>query len=319
MKQTTLLEERTDVRGLRSGDHFSGILRVVEASVMTTKRGSPYIRARLGDKTGTIAAKHWKSGDLKPFDGFIRIEAVAEEYQGEVELKIIDAAAVEPSKVRLADFLPTVEGDRDEMVREFMDFAANLEKPGLADYMVGVFDEDVLGRFKMAPAATKNHHAAVGGLLLHSLEMTRAAIKFEAPQRFGVDEELLIAGALVHDIGKIEEYGVETGFQRTTSGMLLGHIVQGIMILEASAPDPRPEWMDRLLHMVASHHGRLEWGSPVRPATPEAMLLHELDMIDSRLQAVAEALGQSNGEGEWTGWVSMLDTKVLRPSGGEDQ
>lgn len=309
MKQTTLLEtkEVTQVRDLKAGEHFSGTLRVIDASVATTKKGSPYVRLQLGDKSGTIGAKQWKTGDLSKFEGFVQIEAKAEEYQGEISLKIIDATQVDSSRVNLEDLLPTTDRNINEMADQAFEYMGGLETPELSRFMVGFF-EDLWDRYKTSPAATRHHHACVGGLLHHSLSMAEMVVGLGIP---GVNQELLIAGALVHDIGKIEEYSVESGFGFTTRGRLIGHVVMGIVMLEKVMPDERPAWADELIHMVASHHGKREWGSPVVPATREALLLHQLDMLDSRLQGAADALGQAPNGQEWTSYLPMFETRLL--------
>jgi 3'-5' exoribonuclease len=200
----------------------------------------------------------------------------------------------------------------------------HIKSPAVLNFLRTLLAQDALAaRFKQAPAATSNHHNYLGGLLEHVLSMARMACMLcDHYARYYpglIDRDLVIAGCILHDLGKSEELSWERGFEYTTQGQLIGHIPRGIELIEEAAARMSPAPPDGLLlqlkHLVLSHHGKLEYGSPVRPRTPEAILLHELDMIDSRMSmcfAVARAAPPVSAERpeRWTEHHRALETRL---------
>jgi len=176
-------------------------------------------------------------------------------------------------------------------------------------------DEQVAQLFRRAPAAKTVHHACLGGLIEHVLSLC-ALCRFAGAHYSGIDPDLLMAGALLHDIGKIYELSYERGFGYTTDGQLLGHIVMGIRMIEEklrALPDFPPKLRTLLEHMILSHHGHLEFGSPKEPIFPEAMLLHYLDDMDSKMECMRSLIAQDRQvEGEWTSFSQPLQHSVLK-------
>jgi 3'-5' exoribonuclease len=175
-------------------------------------------------------------------------------------------------------------------------------------------DSHLAERYKIAPAAKSIHHACRGGLLEHVLSLLGLA-RIVAPHYQEVDLDLLIAGVVLHDIGKVEELRYERSFNYSSEGQLLGHIIIGLRILGdklAAMPDFPPRLRTLLEHMLISHHGELEFGSPKVPQFAEALLLHHLDNLDSKMAAMKNAIRRDNQDGEFTGWVSSLERSLLR-------
>jgi 3'-5' exoribonuclease len=217
----------------------------------------------------------------------------------------------------LGDFLPSSLRTRADMVAELQRYVADVSEPwqGLLTHLL--LNEDFLQLFATSPAARGMHHAFIGGLMEHSLSMAKLGQMLAGHYAY-VNKDLLVSGALLHDIGKTAEYSIEGAFSISNDGRLVGHIVRAIVMIEKAAEAIAfpPDQLQQLIHLIASHHGTHEWGSPVVPKTLEAILLHQIDLLDSRVQGFMDHVREDSSEMDWTSKESrMFGTVLQRPSG----
>jgi len=316
---------RRNVRDLAPGDELDQVLQVREANVAMTKRGSPYIRAELADRTGSITAIQWDAGEQQladyPQGGYVRVRGAAESYKSKVNLKVQSARAADPAEVDRADFLVTTERDVKELRKELGKLVRSVKDADLSKVLRSFFDDkEFLERFAAAPGATSYHHACAGGLMEHTVAVAGAAAAVGG-RAARLDRDRLVTGALLHDIGKTMELSPEAGFERTDAGNLVGHVVLGALMLEGRIAKldgfPEPVRLE-LLHLLLSHHGQREWGSPVLPATREALALHHIDNLDAKVQAADAAIrGPAAPGASWTEYSKMLGVRVWRGREGD--
>jgi 3'-5' exoribonuclease len=222
---------------------------------------------------------------------------------------------LEDHEVDFADYFPCSERDPDEMFAELQSTIAGIRNPHLRSLLEIVFSDSRLATlYKLAPAAKNIHHACRGGLIEHVLSLCTLS-RLTGAHYKNVDVDLLLTGAILHDLGKIDELAYARSFGYSAEGQLLGHIVIGLRIL-AGKFDQLPEFPPKLRmlveHMIISHHGELEFGSPKVPAFPEALLLHHLDNLDSKMEAMRVAVSRDRLESEFTGWITALERVVLK-------
>ncbi|MCB8943628.1 MAG: HD domain-containing protein [Ardenticatenaceae bacterium] len=284
----------------------------------TTKDGRPYLLYTLRDRSGQVGGVFWDVPDyvrswVKP--GVVAlVSGKVNSYKETTQIMATDLNHV--ANPDMGDFLPSSQRPREEMVTELYDLIQALAEPWQKLVSHLLLQEDFLPQFVSAPAARGMHHAFIGGLLEHSLSMTKLARMLSAHYPF-VNRDLLMAGALLHDMGKTAEYTVEGSFALSSDGKLVGHIVRAIVMIERAAAeiDFPEDLLRQLVHLVAAHHGTREWGSPVVPKTLEAVLLHQIDLLDSRVQGFFDHVREDAGEGEWTIQDSkMFGTALIRPS-----
>ena len=284
----------------------------------TTKDGRPYLLYTLRDKSGQVGGVFWDVPDyvrtwVKP--GVVAmVSGKVNSYKDSTQIMATDLN--ELSSPDLADYLPSSQRSSDEMIAELQQFIGDLGEPWQQLVSSILLDDTFLHQFASAPAARSMHHAFIGGLLEHSLSMAKIA-QFLAQHYPYVNSDLLLAGALLHDMGKTNEYTLEGAFTFSDDGKLVGHIVRAIVMIEKAAAEigfPE-ELLRQLVHLIAAHHGTYEWGSPVLPKTLEAVLLHQIDLIDSRIQGFFDHIREDNSETEWTVKDSrMFGTTLQRPS-----
>jgi 3'-5' exoribonuclease len=308
------------IKDIRSGDKIRSPFLVTEKNLAFSQKGAPYLSLRLRDKTGDLEGRIWDNVDalqkLFKKGDVILVQARAVSYKNVIQMSITDVATVEDSEIDPADYSPVSRLDVEEMFRDLMAFIDGLENPWLRQLLTTVFgDEEIVGRFKLAPAAKGFHHAYLGGLLEHTLSTTRLLDRL-AGQIRGIDRDLLIAGGLLHDIGKIYEFSYDRVIDYTTDGRLVGHIVMGVELLdrkiEAMEDFPR-ELSLKLRHLLLSHHGELEFGSPKRPKTLDALVLHAIDDLDAKVAAMQDFVETSAGEdSEWTGFHRFFERFIYK-------
>jgi 3'-5' exoribonuclease len=292
---------------------------VLRKDVRQKKDGEPYLSLTLGDRTGQIDANLWDqvAGVQHTFAAgdFIKVRAQVSLYRDRPQLKLERLRRLEERDVVLADYLPATTADVDAMWRELQARIAAIGNPHLRALLEAVFgDAEIARRFRRAPAAKALHHAWLGGLLEHVTSLCRLAGLVMQNYPY-IDADLLYTGILLHDLGKIEELEYERAFRYTTPGQLLGHMVLVLRILHeklAALPDFPPALAALVEHLIISHHGQYEFGSPKLPMFPEALLLHQLDDMDSKMQAMRTQLEQDPVAGEWTGFNRSLDRPLLR-------
>ena len=295
-------------------------LLVLTKEIRQKKTGEPYLTLHLADRTGEIEAKMWDNVaevlDGFQRDDFIKVKGLVQIYQNRVQFTVHRLRRLEEHEVDLADYFPCSERDPEEMFRELRGIIAGFSDANLRALLDAVFsDPERVRLYKMAPAAKSIHHACRGGLIEHVLSMCALSRLVGAHYRH-VDVDLLITGAILHDIGKLEELSYARSFGYSSDGQLLGHIVLGLRLLNKtfeSLPDFPPRLRTLVEHMVLSHHGELEFGSPKTPMFAEALLLHHLDNLDSKMDALRGALKRDRQiEGEFTNWIAPLERVLLK-------
>jgi 3'-5' exoribonuclease len=294
---------------------------VLAKEIRQKKTGEPYLSLYLADRTGEIEAKMWDNVaevmDTFERDDFVKVKGQLQVYQNRSQFTVHRLRRLSDGEVDLADFFPCSEQDPEIMFAELERTVAGFHNPHLKNLLAAVFhDANLVGRFKTAPAAKSIHHACRGGLLEHVLSLTKLCRLAAAHYGAAIDEDLLLTGAILHDVGKIEELTYVRSFGYSSEGQLLGHIVIGLRIVGekiAHLPDFPPKLRTLIEHMIVSHHGELEFGSPKVPLFAEALLLHHLDNLDSKMEAMKHAIKRDRHvEGEFTGWIGSLERSLLR-------
>ena len=293
---------------------------VTNKEIRQKKTGEPYLSLQLADRTGEIEAKMWDNVtevmDTFDRDDFVKVKGLMQVYQKRTQFTIHRLRRLEDHEVDFADYFPCSSRDPQEMFRELEETIANIGNLHLRALLQAVFgDNEIAEKFRAAPAAKSIHHACRGGLLEHVLSLCTLG-KLTAAHYKNIDLDLLITGVLLHDIGKIEELSYDRSFGYSSEGQLLGHIVIGLRIFGdkvRSTPDFPRKLRTLVEHMIISHHGELEFGSPKVPIFAEAMLLHQLDSLDSKMEAIRSNLAKDLlSESEFTGWVPSLERQLLR-------
>lgn len=285
-------------------------------------RGGQYLALTLSDKTGTMEARMWEdfaSAVTDCTEGcYVKVQGQISKYQGKYQITLSKLRVAAASEIETADFVPTTKFDISEMwneLRSYVDLFKNLE---LRRLVFAFLDDDAIGvAFREAPAAKVLHHAWIGGLLEHVLTLVRVC-RATAPFYPEVDVDLLVTGAILHDIGKVRELSWGTTFSYTLEGQMIGHIsiAQGMLREKISALSGFPERLRVLVeHMILSHHGKYEFGSPKLPMTPEAILLSALDDVEAKMQAMRNEFGRDAASGksgaEMTEYVRSMERPLL--------
>ena len=308
---------------LTDGDEVTACYLVHERRRAETKAGKPYLTLLLGDKTGRVEGKVWDDADrLEPLcapEAFVGVRGRVSVWQDKLQVTV---QAVHPLRIEdddLEHFLPASRRPRAEMEAELDGLLGSVADGALQELLGRCLGSSSdLGRaFRTHPAARRNHHAHIGGLLEHSLSVASVCDRLaEHYQHCGipVDRDMLVTGALLHDLGKLRELKSSVGFDYTTEGRLLGHIVLGIQMVTRMAEEValHPQRLLALQHLIASHQGRPEWDSPRVPQTLEALILHYADDLDAKLMAALGAL-ESVPEGEWSQYDRQFSRHFFRP------
>ena len=284
------------------GEQFLGFLAVKDCSIRTTSSGSNYLAMLLTDSTGTINARVWEHSGVAPAaNTVIKVQGQINEYHGQMQITISKWRNANDDEYSPGDFLP-VHPDRIALKSRLDRYIESVTDSGLSQ-LLGTFahDNDTIKAFIEAPAALFHHHVYIGGLLHHTDDVVEQCLRIATSE---TDRDMLVTGAILHDIGKIHDYNWSgITFSMTDNGRLLGHITQGMMMIKEYArncPDLSQKRLSLLLHLIASHHGKLEYGSPVEPSTIEAILLHEADMLDVQLHKINNAIKQIRIGETWT-------------------
>ena len=296
---------RVAICDLVPGAAIEGIYLLSGKETRRTKAGKPFFKLKLSDRTGTVECTVWetetveaalKAGDL------VKVVARVSEYLGRAQLEASAVVRAPSGAARPRDFLPTTYRDVEEL-KGFLQFhIGSVYDRDYASLLQAVFgDVDFLETFATAPAAKLYHHAYLGGLVEHTVTVAEMC-EFVAQQYGRVDRDLLLTAALLHDVGKMRELSFETAIDFTDAGRLLGHVIQGVMFVSemaASLPSFPDGKLQQLLHCIASHHGELEWGSPKRPKTIEALILHHVDNLDAKVKGFLEIV-EGSRDATWT-------------------
>lgn len=314
------------VSGLQADQSITSFFLVCEKEIRATREGKPYLRLELGDRTGTIEARMWEGFDANAFDrdDFVKVQARVESYRSKLQLSVDKIRRADDREVDPADYFPHTAEDVEQLYAKLLEFVSAVANPWLRGLLEGaVRDPEILPRLKRAPAAKLMHHAYLGGLLEHMVSLC-GLCRIVAAYYPETDADLLLTGAVLHDLGKLEELSYERSLGYTDEGQLLGHILieyEQITKRIDATPGFPAELKTLVQHMLASHHGQYEFGSPKLPMFREALMLHYLDDLDSKLGAVRAALAAPEGEGNWTAYSAALGRRLLRVElfrGGEE-
>ena len=314
MHKTQFIEQ------LKEGERLDDVFLVKTARLAETRAGKPYLVLEVADRSGEIGGPIWEQAEefqgLCQVGSFVHLNGQVQSYRDKLQLKIDGVRAVDRNEVDLADFVLVCDQDRGVLARELQALAATVKNPFLKKLLQNFFrKEPMWQRFQDAPAAKGIHHAYVGGLLEHSLSVARIA-DILAVHYSGVDRSLLLAGALLHDIGKVDELAMDVALiDYTAQGRLKGHLVMGSeMVAEAAAHirDFPPELLTQLQHLILSHHGRQEFGSPTVPMTIEAFLLSFIDDLDAKMNGLKRFMDRDRQEGDWTEFNRLFDRYFLK-------
>jgi 3'-5' exoribonuclease len=313
---------KTLIYEIKENENVDTFFLVKEKASSVTKTGNPYLKLKLGDRSGEIEGRVWTSagtftGSFQK-DDFVHVRGKAIFFQDHLQLNITHIQKVEEGDIVPSDFFPTTDKNIEEMCQALIQISQMIKSPHLAR-LLSLFwsDERFLEGFKKAPASKKMHHTYLGGLLEHTLSVTQLVVK-NAGHYEGLNLDLLIAGAILHDMGKVFELSYQRSFDYSDEGRLLGHILIGIEKVEEKIRqiDDFPEDISLLLkHILLSHHGEFIYGSPKRPMTLEAIMLHQLDDMDAKLNGVQQFLKASLPEGSgWSPYHRLFDQFFYAPT-----
>lgn len=314
------------VADLKERDSIDSPFLVRDKIMAMAKNGKPYMTLKLMDRSGEVEGRVWNRVDEfdRQFkkDDFIRIRAKASVYMGKMQLIVQDLLLVPEDSIDLGDFLPVSQNDPQQMLTEVKALVASMSDPHLKTLLEAFLADDEFTRlYAKAPAAKAMHHVYLGGLLEHSLAVARLAADI-CPRYPKIDRDLLVSGALLHDIGKVAELRYARSFDYSDEGKLLGHIVIGVEMVEDKIRTlPEFPRMKRTLikHLLLSHHGQYDYGSPKRPKTLEAVVLNFLDDMDSKINGVqAHIEKEQHSETGWTGYHRLYDRYFFIGEGAEN-
>lgn len=310
------------VEDLQAEERVESFYLVQSKEIRTKKTsGEPYLSLILSDRTGTIESKMWDGveavADTFDRDDFVKVRAAVQLYRDKPQLVLHKIRLAQESEIDLSDFIPHTKQDIEEMWATLRARIEAFENPHLKALLFSFLDDPVFAdRFKIAPAAKTLHHGFIGGLLEHVSSLMRLA-KLVASNYDFIDLELLQTGVVLHDMGKIEELTYERSFGYSGDGQLLGHITIVLQWIDrkcAALPDFPPRLKRLVEHMVLSHHGRYEYGSPKLPMFPEALALSYIDDLDSKLESMRASLAADTSEGsEWTRYNPSLERSLVNP------
>lgn len=301
------------IRDLHPEDNVDSVFYVYDKEVRKTREGKDYLRLTLRDKTGSITAVFFDPGSAKniPKGSFARVTGTVSDYKGQLNIKLDDLWEEKEDAIDYEDFLPSTSRDVEGCYTKLAETARSLKEP-LASLLTAFYDNALFARqFKLAPGGVTVHHGYLGGLCVHTYDML--AIASDVCKRDeSLDRDLLYAGVLLHDIGKIREYAYTRNIDSTEEGRFLGHITIGIRMVEreiARISDFPERLAWKLEHMIISHHGEREYGSPILPKFIEAQILHHIDNMDAK-RAIYKEMAQANSSEKWSEYNPYLGHEI---------
>ena len=302
--------------GMEIHDHFV----VTKKGTFSSKNNTKYMSIELKDRTGVIEGKVWDNVDeasrLFEKNDLVSVKAKSRLYQEKPQLIITDIRKVENmvSLEDMSEFFPEGETGIDKLKKEYFQLLNEINDPHIASVFSSLTGRhDILEKFISFPASIGVHHVYMGGLLEHSLSIANMG-KYVA-DKVGVNKDIIIAGCLLHDIGKVEEIQVRGGFRYSDRGRLMGHIALGVIIFEELIKDIKdfPEHIaDILAHIIISHHGVEEWGSPKKPMSIEALVVHYLDDLDAKVMGVKEHMKDNMADEKWTEYHKLYESRFYK-------
>jgi 3'-5' exoribonuclease len=317
------MSDQPILRNLKEGAAFQGFLLAQEAAYKISAKGSEYLELKLSDASGELKAFLWDvraiEGDMDAVraDAFLWVKGSLSSYNGRLQMKLDKVRFAADTEVGdFSRFFPVSARPVPEMLAELDALIGSVEDPWIRRLLEALFvaDTELRAAFAQAPAAKSMHHAYLGGLLEHTLSVAGMAERACGHYR-DLNRDLVLAGVFLHDVGKTAELSYQRSFGYTDAGNLLGHIaLEADWISRAVGKIPGfPEDLRlQILHIVLSHHGRLEYGSPVLPKTPEALLVHYLDDLDGKLEVMFRATKDESDSGSWSPYSRALDRMIYR-------
>jgi 3'-5' exoribonuclease len=312
--------KKTFVADLTSEQTITGFFLVSAKELRNTKEGKPYLRLELCDRSGTVEARMWTKFEVVAQEvareDIVKVEARVELYRDRTQLALLQLRKARPEEIELADYLPHTKEDVEKMWAELLAYGLSITNVWLQTLVLSILnDPSVAPRFKKAPAAKVMHHAYLGGLLEHVVGLCGLARQVAAHYQSELDLDLLLTGAILHDVGKLDELCYERAIGYTTHGQLLGHIVMEVETVSKAIDKIDgfpPELKTVVQHLLISHHGEYEFGSPKLPMIREALVFHYLDDLDSKMAAARTALASESGDEEWSSYSGALQRKFLK-------
>ncbi len=307
------------VKDIHAGDRVQDLFLVTEKNMAISQKGNPYLNLKLRDKTGEVDGRVWdraaemnkifQTGDI------IQIQSQAVSFRNLIQLSISRISVVDDPAVTPADYLPSSASDTAEMFEALMAIVETVQDPHLRTLLDLIFDdEETADAFRKAPAAKGFHHAYIGGLLEHTLSVTQLLDLATGHYR-NLNRDLVIAGGILHDIGKIHELSFNGTMNYTDEGRLVGHIVLAVEFVneKIAAIESFPRQLAlELRHILLSHHGVLEFGSPKRPKTLEALIVNFMDDLDAKTNAFSEFMKAPGNETNWTPYHRLLERFIYK-------
>ncbi len=318
---------RRYVNQLANGDSVDEVYLVADKQLRANRQGNLYLHLELRDKSGSVGARLWNATEglartFEPGD-FLRARGKIQVFQGALQVILSHIETIDPAQVSAEDFLPQTTQNVAKLTARLRELLLTIGHPHLRALVeCFLIDDEFLRKFTTAPAGIKNHHAYQAGLLEHVVTLLTVADRI-ADLYPDLDRDLLMAGIFLHDVGKVDELSYDRAFAYTDEGQLVGHLVMGVEMLRdkvertsdlTGGPFP-PELLLRLKHMILSHHGTLEFGSPKLPMTPEAIALHHLDNLDAKIHAFTrEIRDDPSKETSWTPYHQNLGRRIFKGS-----
>jgi len=318
---------RRFVQSLADGDQVEEIYLAADKALRANRQGNLFLQVELRDRSGMIQGRMWNAGEplFHSFEAgdFVLVKGKVQLFQGSLQMILTAISRVPPEKADLTDFLPHTPKDVGKLRERLRLLLNKIDNPHLRCLRdCFLIDGAFVDRFCRAPAGVRNHHACVGGMLEHVVNMLDVADKI-APLYPEVDRDLLLMGVFLHDVGKLRELTFDRSFGYSDEGQLVGHLVIGVEMLNEKVvqvpaltgePFP-PELLLRLKHLIVSHHGTLEWGSPRVPMTPEAVVLHHIDNLDAKAHTFTRDIKEDTGSSAWTPYSSSLERRLFKGGG----
>jgi 3'-5' exoribonuclease len=311
------------INEIEPGETIDDIYIVRDPILRSTTRGDLYIAMFLADRSGQLNGRMWQATETiykaLPKPGFVHIQGRSELYQNNMQIIVNNISIVDASKVSIEDFLARTDKDTEQMFEDVKKIVGRIKNPqlkALAEEFLA--DAELMEKFRSAPGGVKLHHDYIGGLLEHTHNMLRAAVAI-LPLYPNVQADLVLAGIFLHDIGKTEELTYDMVFSYTDSGQLIGHVVKSLLMinqkadaLKAKGTQIEQTALDALGHIILSHHGQYDFGSPKLPATLEAFMVYYIDDLDAKMSQVTTAIDNELSDSNWTAWKSALQTRLYR-------
>ena len=316
---------KTYANEIKENENVDSLFLVKEKSSGITKAGNTYLKLKLGDRTGKIEGRVWTLVETfaNSFDkdDFVHVKGKTTSYQEHLQLNISHIERVGEEAIILSDFFPMTKRDIEEMLQSLLETSQQVKNQYLSNILQLFWkDEPFLRRFKMTPASKSLHHAYLGGLLEHTLSLSQLVLK-NASHYEGLNLDLLLTASILHDMGKVDELSYSRSFDYSDEGRLIGHIILGIEMVEAKIrqlPDFPKDLSTLLKHLLISHHGQYIWGSPKKPMTLEAVMLHYLDDMDAKINGIQQFLKTQVPDGSrWSTYHRSFEQFFYAPITGE--